>query len=105
MEEIRKLDPTYTDWVPKTATQAIRLFYKKKELEQIQWDDLDITFRQLARGLDQTQFNIFVQWITNPTCVQAGSEPDCFPKNGYVERENSTHMSTPLEQEDEKCPL
>jgi hypothetical protein len=107
MEDIRKLDPSYTDWVPKTATEAIQLFYKKKGLGQIKWDDVDITFRELARGLDQEQFNIFVQWITNPSCVQVGTEPDCFPKSGFFERENSTHTTQnppSHSQDDEKCP-
>ena len=112
MEEIKKLDPSYTDWIPKTAVEAIGLFYKKKELGQIKWDELDITFRELARGLDQSEFNTFVHWITNPSCVSVGSEPDCFPASGFVERENSAHTDQtppghslpPPKQEDEKCP-
>ena len=112
MEEIRKLDPSYTDWVPKTAVEAIGLFYKKKKLGQIKWDDVDAVFRELARGLDQSEFNTFVHWITNPSCVSVGSEPDCFPASGFVERENSAHTDQtppghslpPPKQEDEKCP-
>jgi len=109
MEEIKKLNPSYTDWIPKTAVEAIGLFYKKKELGQIKWDDVDITFRELARGLDQSEFNTFVRWITNPSCVEVGSETDCFPVSGFVERENSvrTDQTPPSRspQEDEKCPV
>jgi len=105
MEKIKRLDPSYTDWIPTTATEAIKLFYKKKELGQIKWDDVDIVFRELARGLDQSEFNTFVHWITNPSCVEVGTELDCFPKTGYVERENLAHTNqTPPSQEDEKSP-
>jgi hypothetical protein len=95
MESFRKLDPNNTNWAPQTAREAIKLFYRKKELGHIVWDDLDITFRELARELNQEQFELFVNWITNPRCVKPGNVPDCFPASGYVQ-------SRPQEEDDEK---
>ena len=53
MTDLRKLDPNFTSWVPKTAAEAIKIFYKRKELGEIIWDDLDLVFKELAQGLDQ----------------------------------------------------
>jgi hypothetical protein len=96
MESFRKLDPQNTDWAPQTAREAIMLFYRKKELGHIVWDDLDITVRELARELSQEEFELFVHWITNPRCVERGDAPDCFPASGYI-------PSRP-KPEDEKSP-
>ena len=102
--DLRKLDPNFTSWVPKTAAEAIKIFYKRKELGEIIWDDLDLVFKELAQGLDQKEFNIFVKWITNPMCEPVGDLPDCFPPNGMVERENSGH-TTLKSLPEEKFPV
>lgn len=104
---MNRLNPDFTEYVPRTAEEAVALFWKKKRLGHIKWDDLDITMRELARGLDQEQFDIFVKWITNPSCEPVGTLPDCFPKSGYVERTNSPHtmkLTHSPNQEDEKHP-
>jgi hypothetical protein len=97
MEAFRKLDPNNTSWAPQSAREAITLFYRKKELGHIIWNDLDVTFRELARELSQPEFSLFVQWIVNPQCVKPGTEPDCFPASGYVK-------SNPQVKDDEKSP-
>ena len=92
--DYRHLDPRFTDFSPTTCVEAIKLFYKLKENGEIQWDDLDLTFRRCARDLkNQTEFNQFVQWIVNPLCVPKGNIPDIFPADAlYPSQPNAPSL-------------
>ena len=61
-----KRDPKYTGYYPKTCSGAINLFYKKRDLDEIVWDDIDIVFRQCARDLPSSEYTKFLKWIVNP---------------------------------------
>ena len=101
---LRKFDPTFTDYVPSNCEEAVALFYKKKALGHIKWDDLDITLRHLARGLDQEQFNKFVGFICNPFCVQPGDQDDCFPASGIIPSGKPSSPNNSDQNRKDSCP-
>ena len=84
MDDFRRQDPTFTDYVAKTCSEAVGLFYKMKTCGEIDFNELDVALRKCARGLDQSEFEKFVKWIHNPSCAPEGDLPDCFPKNGII---------------------
>ena len=83
--DFKRLDATFTDYVPKTAREAVELFYKKKNKNEIAWDDVDLLFQTLASDLDQPEFEKFVQWLNNPLCVPKGNTEDLFPTHGEIQ--------------------
>ena len=82
--KLRKLDPTFTDYDPTSAEEAVKLYYKLKELGKIPFDQEYIVFQRLARKLDQENFEIFARWIQNPLSVSVGQLPDPLPSDGYI---------------------
>ena len=82
-------DPRYTGYYPKTCEEAITLFYKKRDLGEIIWDDVDEVFRHCAKKLNQEEFSKFASWIVNPTGVTA-SEKCPIPASGMCEQDEKT---------------
>lgn len=78
-----KRDPKYTGYYPKTCSDAIMLFYKKRDLGEIIWDDIDVVFRQCARDLPSSECTKFVRWIVNPSELH-GTEPCPLPRDGMA---------------------
>ena len=82
---MEKLDPHNTFWAPTNCKEAVTLFYRKRELGQIEWDNVDRTFRELARALPEDEFNKFYNWIINPSLAQTKHlEEDPLPTSGYI---------------------
>ena len=80
---LRKIDPTFCDWTPKTAAEAIDLYFRIKRAGISDWDKLPEIFQRCARALDQTEHDLFAAWICNPTGIKPGA-PDPFPADGLV---------------------
>ena len=93
---MERLDPENTFWAPKTCKEAVTLFYRKRELNQIVWDDVDRVFQELARELPEDEFNKFYNWIVNPSLAQTKYlDEDKLPKSGYIKSE--------IEDEKKQC--
>ena len=111
MEAIRKQDPTYTNFVPKTAAEAVDRYVRcrKNGLKPVLVPECLIT---CAVGLKGTELDKFESWIINPN--EDISEVELVPDdtirafNEKVYRANLLKHTPPLpalQDDDEKMPL
>ena len=65
MTDYRKSDPTYLNWKPRTASEAIEKFYRHKNLgvPPHLWPEV---FVDCARDLPDTESIKFEAWLVNP---------------------------------------
>ena len=65
MSELWKVDPTYTNYVPTTAEEAVERFVRCRNngLKPMLYPECLI---QCSRGLDEGQIARFEEWIINP---------------------------------------
>ena len=85
--DFRRQDPNFTEYTPQTASEAVGLYYKLKNLNRIPFDTEPQVFQMLVKELDQTEFELFVNWLQNPMAVPKGDKPCPLPADGYIERE------------------
>ena len=71
MSELWKVDPTFTNYVPTTAEEAVDRFVRcrKNGLKPMLYPECLI---QCSRGLDESQISRFEEWIINPGGPIAG---------------------------------
>ena len=110
MEDIRKADPTFTGFVPRTALDAVDRYVRcrRNGLKPMLVPECLIT---CAAGLPHDQLALFENWIVNPNGSLEGVElvPDdsIRASNEKVFRETEARVlaaidSPPLPLEDEK---
>ena len=65
MEDVRKSDPTFTGFVPRTAAEAVDRYVRcrKNGLKPMLVPECLI---ECAKGLDAKQLDMFENWIINP---------------------------------------
>ena len=65
MADFRKSDPTYVNWKPATASEAIDKFYRQRNLgvPPHLWPEV---FVDCASELSDTELGKFEAWIVNP---------------------------------------
>ena len=65
MEDVRKADPTFTGFVPRTAIEAVDRYVRcrKNGLKPMLVPECLI---ECAKGLDAKQLDLFEGWIINP---------------------------------------
>jgi len=65
MTDFRKSDPTYLNWKPRTASEAIEKFYRHKKLGAPPhlWPEV---FVDCASDLPDTELTKFEAWLVNP---------------------------------------
>ena len=84
MDDFRKSDPNYTGFVPKTASEAIDLFTRHKNLgvPVSQWPE---TFVLVSKALPEDELDRFREWLVNPQGVHmVGLE---YSPNPEIEKE------------------
>jgi len=93
MESIRSADPLYIG-KPATALEAIKKFHTLRSLGKVNFDKLPELLQKLAKSLPQDEFEIFVNWLMNPTQQEAGELTDPFPSDGvfHCETEEKQHQ-------------
>jgi len=110
MQDVRKQDPTFTNFVPKTAAEAVDRYVRcrKNGLKPMLVPECLIA---CAGGLKGTELDKFESWIINPNEDLDNVELVPFDSvrlaNDAVYRENLLkHTTPPLPaQDDEKMPL
>jgi len=67
MQDIRKQDPTFTNFVPRTAAEAVDRYVRcrRNGLKPMLVPECLIA---CARGLQGSELDKFENWIINPTC-------------------------------------
>ena len=65
MEDYRKADPNYTEFIPRTASEAIDLFtrHRRRGVPVALWPE---TFIHVARALNDAELDRFQEWLVNP---------------------------------------
>ena len=65
MTDFRKSDPTYVNFTPSNASEAIEKFYRQKNLgvPPHLWPEV---FVDCASGLTETELGKFEAWLVNP---------------------------------------
>ena len=101
MDAIRKQDPTFTAFVPRTAAEAVDRYVRcrRNGLKPMLVPECLI---ECARGLNEEQISLFENWIINPIGELDGTKlvPDTIRgENEKVYLENCKRM------EDELPPL
>ena len=110
-----KVDPTYTNFVPKTAAEAVDRYVRCRNngLKAMLIPECLI---ECARGLKEDELNKFEQWIINPSGdlseVDLVEQPEIREANDAVFQEtlarvtaNMSQESKEQEQDDEKNVL
>ena len=71
MEDVRKADPTFTAFVPRTAAEAVDRYVRcrKNGLKPMLVPECLI---QCAQGLNEEQIELFENWIINPNGAITG---------------------------------
>jgi hypothetical protein len=111
-----KVDPTYTNFVPKTAAEAVDRYVRCRNngLKAMLIPECLI---ECARGLKEAELNKFEQWIINPSGdlseVDLVEQPEIREANDAVFQENLARVTAnmekadlevePMEQDDEKA--
>lgn len=72
MTDFRRADPTYIGFVPKTADEAIDLFYRMKRLG-LSMEHYPEAFVHCSRGLDATEGGRFEEWLVAPQGVSTSA--------------------------------
>ena len=100
MEDIRKADPTFTGFVPRTAAEAVDRYVRcrRNGLKPMLVPECLIT---CAAGLPHDQLELFENWIVNPNGSLEGVDlvPDdtIRAENEKVFRETEDRMRSALE--------
>ena len=111
MQDVRKQDPTFTNFVPKTAAEAVDRFVRcrKNGLKPMLVPECLIA---CAGGLPPAELDKFEDWIINPNADLDNVELVPFDSvrlaNDAVYHANLLKHTTPplpAEQDDEKMPL
>jgi len=65
MDLVRKADPTFTNYVPKTAAEAVERYIRCRNngLRPMMIPECLI---QCSRGLDSKELDMFERWVINP---------------------------------------
>ena len=110
MEQVRKADPKFTDFVPRTATEAVDTYIRcrKNGLKPMLVPECLI---ECARGLPESEMGMFEQWIVNPNSKSMDKltlVPDTIrAENEKIYLDNVKRMESelpplPLASDDEK---
>ena len=110
MQDVRKQDPTFTNFVPKTAVEAVDRYVRcrKNGLKPMLVPECLIA---CAVGLKGTELDKFEHWIINPNADLDNVDLVPFDSvrlaNDAVYHANLLKHTPPLpaEQDDEKMPL
>ena len=73
MEDFRKADPTYINFVPKTAAEAIDLFWRMRKLG-LKSENFPEAFCWASRELDGVEGAKFEDWLVAPQGVSFSAE-------------------------------
>ena len=87
MEDYRKADPNFVNFVPKRASEAIDLFYRFKRLG-LRPEHHPETFVWCGRALDDDEGARFEEWIVAPQGVSAPN--DTSAADAAIEKERLT---------------
>ena len=113
MESIRKQDPTFTDYVPSTAEEAVDRYVRcrRNGLKPMLVPECLIA---CAAGLQGLELDNFERWIINPSAdlskldlVPANTirlENEAVYKAAVLRFSEAPRDTPPLPQEDEKMP-
>ena len=106
MEDVRKADPTFTAFVPRTATEAVDRYVRcrKNGLKPMLVPECLI---QCAQGLNEEQIELFENWIINPNGAITGKlvpENSIRESNEKIYKENCKRFDElpPLPVEDDE---
>ena len=72
MEDFRRADPTFVNWVPKTAAESIEMFYRLKRLG-LKVANYPEAFVWSSRGLDAEEGGKFEDWLMAPQGVSTSA--------------------------------
>ena len=100
MEDVRKADPTFTGFVPRTAVEAVDRYVRcrKNGLKPMLVPECLI---ECAKGLNEEQLDLFEAWCINPNGEITGT---LVPENSIREANNKIYMEN-LKRLDELPPL
>ena len=99
MEHVRKQDPTFTAFVPRTAAEAVDRYIRcrKNGLKPMLVPECLI---ECARGLPESEIAMFEQWVVNPNSESMDKltlVPDTIrAENEKIFRENAKRMESEL---------
>jgi len=108
MEEVRKTDPTYVGFIPKTAAEAVDRFIRcrRNGLRAMMVPECLI---KCARALTGSELQKFENWVINPhrdlddldlvPSLEINKSNDAV----YAENLRKAEAACPSEQEDEKA--
>ena len=104
MKNLWKVDPTYTDYMPRTAEEAVGRYVRCRNngLKPMLIPECLI---QCSRGLNEKELDRFEQWVINPS--EDLSEVDMVPANTIREAndkvfaENLERLTKKLSLDDE----
>ena len=113
MEDVRKADPKFTGFVPRTAADAVDRYVRcrKNGLKPMLVPECLI---ECARGLNEEQLTMFEQWIVNPNSSSMAKMklvPDTIRADNEkiylenVKRVESELPPLPMDVDDEKVSL
>jgi len=103
MENYRKADPNYVGFVPKTASEAIDLFTRHRNLgvPPSQWPE---TFCLVSRALPDGELDLFQEWLISPQGSTGGQTYEPCPEI-EAERLRLVAEADARDEDDEKLPL
>ena len=115
MEDFRKADPTYINFVPKTAAEAIDLFWRMRKLG-LKSENFPEAFVWASRELDGVEGAKFEDWLVAPQGVSYSAEviKNVDPNQEAIrlqllkeaeERDLKERMERLTIDEDEKSPI
>ena len=111
--DFRKADPTYTEFTPTTAAEAIDLFVRHRNLgvPVSQWPE---TFIHVSKNLPENELDRFQEWLILPQGPALTGQ--MYVPNPEIEaerkrltkeadkRDRETFVIHEVEEEDEKVP-
>ena len=107
MEAVRQANPKFTNFTSHSAVEAVRQFcrFQRNGLPHTQIPEALI---ECAKGLNETQLDLFEQWIVNPNDVK-GIPASIIGKENHIEhlrlvKEQEDRLRTNQNENDEKCP-
>lgn len=95
MDNFRKADPTYVEFSPKTAADAIDLFFRHQRMG-LSPDLFPETFVHCAKTLPAEEVEKFQEWLINPCGAPRGTELK------QVDRENEALRKELLKEAEER---
>ena len=111
MLKIRKADPTFVNWTPVDAADAVDKF-QRLQRNGLPASQIPEALIDCAKGLKGDDVDLFTEWIINP-CDARGIDARIFTEQNAAEHEKilAEHNRKKLgaveeeDQDDEKCAL